>query len=182
VISHNRIHDCGELPATNHDHGVYVEAADHTRITDNFIYDNADRGIQLYPDAQHTYVARNVIDGNGQGVIFGGGSEGGGYRASGHNLVEHNVISNSRVRWNVESSWPGRAGRGNMVRRNCVFATNGDRRFRPRGGIGRPDGFRSRRNLVASPRFVDRGAGDLRLRRGSRCLRVRGLRRLAAGR
>ena len=70
MIERNRIHNCGQLPPTNHHHGIYVEASDGARITDNWIYDNADRGIQLFPDAQGTYVARNVIDGNGQGVIF----------------------------------------------------------------------------------------------------------------
>ena len=66
VIERNRIHNCGQLPATNHHHGIYVEASDGARITDNWIYDNADRGVQLFPDAQGTYIARNVIDGNGQ--------------------------------------------------------------------------------------------------------------------
>ena len=28
VIERNRIHDCGELPPTNHDHGIYVESSD----------------------------------------------------------------------------------------------------------------------------------------------------------
>ena len=86
MIERNRIHNCGELPATNHHHGIYVEASDGARITDNWIYDNADRGVQLFPDAQGTYVARNVIDGNGQGIIFS--------RKSANNVVEHNVISN----------------------------------------------------------------------------------------
>ena len=42
--------------------------------------------MQLFPDAQHTYVARNVIDGNGEGVVFS--------RKSAGNIVENNVISN----------------------------------------------------------------------------------------
>ena len=67
VIERNRIHNCGQLPPTNHHHGIYVEASDGARITDNWIYDNADRGMQLFPDAQGTYIARNVIDGNGAG-------------------------------------------------------------------------------------------------------------------
>ena len=37
VIKHNRIHDCGRLPATNHDHGIYVAHADGTVIEDNLI-------------------------------------------------------------------------------------------------------------------------------------------------
>ena len=94
VIERNRIHNCGELPPTNHHHGIYAEAADGARITDNWIYDNADRGVQLFPDAQRSYVARNVIDGNGEGVVFA--------RTSAHNVIEHNVIANSIVRYNVE--------------------------------------------------------------------------------
>ena len=76
MIEHNRIHDCGVLPATNLDHGIYVAEADHTVIRRNLIYDNADRGVQLYPDADGTVVTGNVIDGNGEGVIFGGDSHG----------------------------------------------------------------------------------------------------------
>ncbi len=94
VIERNRIHNCGQLPATNHHHGIYVEASDGARITDNWIYDNADRGVQLFPDAQKTYVARNVIDGNGQGVVVS--------RTSALNVIENNVISNPVVRYNLE--------------------------------------------------------------------------------
>ena len=74
VIRGNRIHDCGVLPAKNHDHGIYVSEADDTTIVDNVIFDNADRGIQLYPDAQRTTIRGNVIDSNGVGVIFSGAS------------------------------------------------------------------------------------------------------------
>src|SRR5262249_25516663 len=65
IIDSNRIHDCGTLPSTNQQHGIYVAAANGTLITNNDIYDNVDRGVQLYPDAQNTTVAYNVIDGNG---------------------------------------------------------------------------------------------------------------------
>src|SRR2546423_845837 len=51
TIQRNRIHDCGVLPANNHEHGIYLAYADGTQILGNVIYDNADRGIQLYPDA-----------------------------------------------------------------------------------------------------------------------------------
>ena len=112
VIERNRIHNCGELPPTNHHHGIYVEASDGARITDNWIYDNADRGVQLFPDAQRTYVARNVIDGNGEGIVFS--------RRSAHNVVEHNVIANSIVRYNVEDF--ELSGSGNVVRRNCLWS------------------------------------------------------------
>jgi nitrous oxidase accessory protein NosD len=57
TIERNRIHDCGRLPATNLEQGVYVAVARGTRIVGNWVYANADQGIQLYPDARGTYVA-----------------------------------------------------------------------------------------------------------------------------
>ena len=60
------------LPATGFDHGIYLNQTRGVRITNNYIYDNADYGVHLYPNAQGTYVANNVIDGNGRGVTFSG--------------------------------------------------------------------------------------------------------------
>ena len=157
VIERNRIHNCGEMPPTNHHHGIYVEASDGARITDNWIYDNADRGVQLFPDAQGTYVARNVIDGNGQGVIFS--------RESANNVVENNVISNPALRYNIED-WE-LSGGGNMARRNCVWST---RHARNPGGIQPGIAVAVVANVVTNPDFVNRGGKDFRLRPGSPCL------------
>src|SRR5205807_1338240 len=85
LIQSNRIHHCGVLPAANHDHGIYVSNATDTKVLDNVIYANADRGVQMYPDAKRTTVQRNVIDGNGQGVMFSGASD----SASTDNLVSN---------------------------------------------------------------------------------------------
>ena len=145
VIERNRIHNCGEMPPTNHHHGIYVEYSDGARITGNWIYDNADRGVQLFPDAQDTYVARNVIDGNGQGVVFS--------RKSANNVVENNVISNPLVRYNIES-----------------FELTGSRKHRapqlrvehaPLGQRRDPAGCRRSRvleNFVTEPGYVNRAA------------------------
>jgi len=38
----------------------------------DWIYGNADQGSHLYPDADDTLVANNIIDGNGEGAIFRG--------------------------------------------------------------------------------------------------------------
>jgi hypothetical protein len=156
VIERNRIHNCGRLPATNHDHGIYVEASDRARITDNWIYDNADRGVQLFPDAQETYIARNVIDGNGQGIIFS--------RESARNLVESNVISNPVLRYNIED-WE-LTGAGNVTRRNCVWST----RHEDNAGIQPGLAVATVENRVTEPRFVDRAGKDFRLRGDSPCL------------
>jgi hypothetical protein len=160
LLEGNRIHDCGRLPATNHEHGVYVESARDTWIVDNLIYDNADRGIQLYPDAQDTVVAHNVIDGNGEGVIFSG--EGGS--ASNGNRVSENVITNALLRFNVESWWPAGnpVGTGNVVERNCLW--NGRQ-----GNVAPEVGFVARENIVADPGFRSRAAKDFALPDGSPC-------------
>ena len=161
VIEGNRIHDCGELPATNHHHGIYIAKAVGTVVRGNWIYSNADRGVQLYPNADESIVTRNVIDGNGQGVIFGGGET----SSSDNNLVARNVITHSNLRHNVESHWQGPTGVGNVARENCVYGG-----ARPaNGGIETPhDGFVARGNRTQDPGF-EPAARDFRLPGGSMC-------------
>lgn len=146
VIEDNRIHDCGALPPANHDHGIYLAVANRTVIRDNLIYDNADRGVQLYPAAQRTRIVHNVIAGNGEGVIFANRSD--------HSLVKGNIISNSRVRHNVESS--ASTAREHVVRNNCLWSTRGGYYGGqpPESGVlpGHP-GFTLGPNTVADPRF-----------------------------
>jgi parallel beta-helix repeat protein len=164
TIEFNRIHNCGRLPATNHDHGIYVTTASNTLIRGNWIYDNADRGIQLYPDAQNTVITGNVIDGNGQGIIFSG--EFG--VASNGNVVEGNVIANSKLRNNVESWYPpgNPIGRNNVVRNNCV---KGGAYDEGNGGIGDQRGFKVVETVRTKPSYSSRSTKDFRLVAGSPC-------------
>ena len=67
VIKRNRIHDCGRLPATNRQHGIYLVEARDGDPRQLWIYDNADRGVQLYPDADGSRITGNVIDDNARG-------------------------------------------------------------------------------------------------------------------
>ncbi|WP_217921876.1 right-handed parallel beta-helix repeat-containing protein [Miltoncostaea oceani] len=160
VVDSNRIFRCGRMPATGFDHGIYVNHAYDTRITNNLIFDNADYGVHLYPGANRTYVANNVIDGNGRGVTFSG--EGG--LVSSNNLVENNVISNSLVKSNVESWWASGVGVGNRADRNCMF--NGRT-----GNVNLSNGgFTASDNITADPMFTNRAAKDFTLRAGSPCL------------
>jgi len=165
-ILENHIHDCGTVPSTNQDHGIYVSYADNTVIKGNWIYDNTDRGIQLYPDAQGTSVTNNVIDGNGEGIIFSG--EGG--HASSNTTVEHNVIANSRIRNNVESFYPAGtpAGTGNVVRDNCIFGVSASG-LTASGIEPNAAGFTVLNNLLVAPSYVNRAGGDLTLTPGSTC-------------
>jgi hypothetical protein len=115
VIKDNVIHDCG-LPIRTvefgrsdlnppsagggHWHGIYVgnagpEAsssdpgpANHTVISNNVLYRNGDRGIQLVPDAQWTDIVHNTLYDNGMGINID--------KLSSHNKVQFNIVANSR--------------------------------------------------------------------------------------
>jgi parallel beta-helix repeat protein len=167
VVEGNRIHDCGRLPATGHDHGIYVEGTSNARIAHNLIYDNADYGIHLYPDADASYIANNVVDGNGGGLIFAGERAGGEYsggHSSDNNVVENNIFSNNTRRNNIESWWGGPVGTGNVARLNCIW--NGF----PGNVDGSEGGFINVGNLIADPLYVNRGGKDFGLRDLSPCV------------
>jgi parallel beta-helix repeat protein len=164
TIELNRIHDCGHLPANGHDHGIYVAMATNALIRGNWIYDNADYGIQLYPNADGSRIVGNVIDGNGRGITFSGEY---GVTSS-NNVVEGNVIANSKDRYNIES-WFARGtpiGQGNVVRDNCIAGGALDH---GNGGIADEWGFRVVDTIRTRVAYADRRAGDFRLAPGSRC-------------
>jgi parallel beta-helix repeat protein len=161
LIERNRIHDCGVLPAANHDHGIYVDDADNTQILENVIYDNADRGIQLYPDAQGTLIEHNIIDANGEGVIFSGASG----TASSNSTVRGNLITNALIRYDVESWWPSGnpVGQNNLVQSNCVWGG-------AQGTIQESSiGFSASFNLTANPAYANPSTGDYRVGSTSLC-------------
>lgn len=171
IIEGNTIHDCGRIPASNHDHGIYIAASTNLVIRDNTIYNNADRGIQLFPDAQHSHIYGNVIDGNGEGILFSGYDG----ISSNNNIVENNLITNSNLRHNVESFYPEGtpAGTGNVVRNNCIYGADGWYEEADGSGIANPqEGFTASNNLIADPGYVNRAAHDYRLAPGSPCAGV----------
>jgi Right handed beta helix region len=163
LITHDRVHDCGQMtPGDNYQHGFYIGGATDTTIEWSLIYDNAARGIQLYPDAQYTTIDHNIIDGNGEGIIISGS----GGKASSHTDIVDNIVSNSTVRHNIQSWWPhgNPVGVDNVVRHNCVW-----------GGRGRPidisaGGLRASNNATVNPMFVNAAVHDYRLRAASPCL------------
>ncbi|MEA2352843.1 MAG: hypothetical protein QOG41_2444 [Thermoleophilaceae bacterium] len=156
----NRIHDCGRMPPTEHDHGIYVAAGYNGEIRDNVVYDNADRGIQLYPEAKYTVVEHNTVDGNGSGIIFS--------EWSAANRVQNNVFSNSVVRWNAETF--RLHGRGNRFAGNCVRPGNSDPDYNEHGGIALPSSVAQHGNRVAHDSvYGARAAGDLRVLPTSAC-------------
>lgn len=160
VLRRNHIHDCGQ-PGSNKRHGIYLAQGVDTLIEQNWIYDNPDRGIQFYPNATGTVVRGNVIDNNGEGIIFSGAY---GWAASG-NRVEGNYITNSHFRNDVESWYPdgNPLGVGNTVEGNCVYG----------GRFGTIDtsagGFTERGNAITDPLYADAAVHDWRVRADSPC-------------
>jgi nitrous oxidase accessory protein NosD len=168
LIEGNRIHHCGRTGKL--DHLIYLTQSRGTVIRRNLLIDNPGGwAVHMYPNADGTLVEGNVIDSNQGGVIFAG--SGGGATSDG-NVVRGNVITNSSPRWNVESSWSGGpSGHGNSASQNCLFSTG---RGAP-SGLGFTSGFRASGNVVAqAPVYVDKRAGDYRLRHGSQCAALTG--------
>jgi parallel beta-helix repeat protein len=166
TIENSRIHDCGI--SDNHNHGIYVEATTGTTvIKDNWIYRNGDRGVQLYPAAQNVLIENNVIDDNGSGVIFSGM----GSFTSRNITVVGNIISNSQKRWNVESWYPTGTpvGTDNIVKNNCLWASNATREYDARGGVAEQVGFTAATNVIQRPIFQLVDGGKLVRAAGSGC-------------
>jgi hypothetical protein len=159
TVRRNTIRDCGQAARGNQDHGIYLENTVDSTVVANLFWNSIGWAIHLYPNAQRTLVAHNVIDGNGRGVIFGGD----GTVASSGNVVEHNVITDSTIGHNVESYWSGPIGTGNLVQGNCL--DNGRR-----GDIARQTGFTATGNTIANPRYLDAANHDYRLPGDSPCL------------
>jgi parallel beta-helix repeat protein len=166
VVDRNRIHDCGRLPPTGHDHGVYVEGTTNARITNNVIYDNADYGIHLYPDADGSIIASNVIDGNAGGFIFAGERGGGEYEfphSSDENVVKNNIFSSNAGRNNLESWWGGPTGTDNVVFDNCFWNGLPEDIEESEGGFIHVD------DMFADPLYVNRAGKDFTLQPDSPC-------------
>jgi hypothetical protein len=167
LITHVAVHGCGrKVPGDNYQHGFYIGGATDTTVEWSMIYDNAARGIQLYPDAQHTTIDHNIISGNGEGILIGG--EGGA--ASSYTNVYDNVISDATARHDVESWWPrgNPVGVDNRVHDNCVWGGR-------EGGIDTAEGgIVARHNLYVNPGYADARADDYALSARSPCLALVG--------
>jgi Right handed beta helix region len=163
LITHDQVHGCGQdVPSDNYQHGFYIGGATDTRIEWSMIYGNAARGIQLYPDAQHTTIDHNIISGNGEGILIGGGNG----SASSYTNVYDNVISDATARHDVESWWPrgNPVGVENRVHDNCIW---GGREGTIDSASG---GFTADENLTANPHYADRSVQDYEMSAASPCL------------
>jgi Right handed beta helix region len=142
VIERNVIHDCGRFDGNElYAAGIRVGIAVNARISDNNIFGNPGDAVALAPNAQRSFVARNLIVDNGSGVYFGGSAA----FASRDNRVMRNVIVFSR-RYAVHGSYTkdNPVGTGNTVFENCLW------RVALVSGVG----FREARSRIADPHVV----------------------------
>lgn len=167
VVRRNRFHECGDPANGNKDHAIYAQNVVDGEIVDNVFWNSAAYALELYPNAQRTRVAHNVVDGASPsvrgGFVFGGDTS----YASNGNVVELNVITYAAT-YDITASWGGAVGSGNLARNNCVW---GGTLGNVNTGAG---GFTASGNVAAAPAFVDRASRDYRLAAGSPCLAVVG--------
>jgi hypothetical protein len=162
VVRGNTFHACGNPANGNKDHGIYAANVLEGRIVDNVLYDSAAYAIQLYPNAQRTLFAHNVVDGGPPSVRGGVIVAGSDSHASSENAIEHNVIAYAAT-YNVISSWEGVTGSGNLAQDNCLWdGTDGE--------LANGGGLSVSGNLIADPSFLDRSGHDYRLAADSPCL------------
>ena len=167
IVRGNRFHECGDPANGNQDHAIYAQNVFEGEIVDNVFWNTSGYTIQLYPNAQRTRFAHNVVDGDAPsvrgGVLFGGDTS----HASRDNVVEYNVITYA-ASYNITSTWSGAVGSGNVARNNCVWA----------GQLGNVNtskgGFTASANTTADPLFVARSSRDYRLTSLSPCSGVVG--------
>jgi parallel beta-helix repeat protein len=167
-IKGNRIHRCGQMRRISREHGIYASGTRGAKFSDNRIYDNADQGIQLYPDARGTMVEGNIISRNGQGIVFAGS----GNNVSSDNTVRNNVISNAHAGWNVsgKSNRSSKVAWDNEVYDNCVSASGREPEYNQIGGIDPAEhGFNAYGNLIAEPTYANRETSDFGLESDSPC-------------
>ena len=179
LLEGNRIHNCGILPPQNHHHGIFLENSRNGVVRGNVIFDNADKGILVFPDSDGNLIEHNVIDGNSTGILIGGSMLADAWHPTypKDNVVRRNVISNSR-RYNVEGYWEWQppADVNNVVTDNCLFGAGFGIQIQAPSQVSPwGAGFTTPANRVADPAFVNARAKYFELTAEHR------LRRLWAG-
>jgi Right handed beta helix region len=164
----NRIHDNGTVGSGDKDHALYMEGARHL-VANNLIYDHPyGHAVQIYPSADGTIITNNTI----VDTSFTSGYRAAGLIVGGDGLgltADNILIVNNILAWNdlgiygyYEDGTSGPVGSGNIARRNLLYSNrNGDVR-NDKPVIAFSDNITDR-----DPRFLDRGAADFRLARGS---------------
>jgi hypothetical protein len=138
-VDGNYFHHCGQLPRNNHEHCMYLSHLRDGTVTDNLIYDSANRGIQNYPSPD------NVVEtGN---LVVSGLNTGMSLNTPGSNMtLEHNVVVlHADKNFNVNSYM---GGTNNTFRDNCTYLADGS------SGVTGGLGVTVVNNVVADPKLV----------------------------
>ncbi len=115
TIENSSIHQCGQLPRVNHEHCVYLAKTSGVTLRNNWIYDCADRSIQLSPDTDNALVVGNLVDSDSQtGILLD--------KSADNNTVRNNVVDTP----DDKTIYTGNnySGSGNAVIDNCVWDTD----------------------------------------------------------
>jgi hypothetical protein len=175
-IMGNRIHECGMEPSivwTDADsgvHGIYLQNTLRAKVTENLIYRNRWRGLQLWPRNDSATIAYNVFDENATHVNIGSSLEPPyttKYKAE-RTTVRDNIFTGrvttffpSKNESQVFGNFPpGSPSYGNIVTGNC---------FSPGDTATAGYGFTATSNTTAQALFVNRAARDYRLQASSPC-------------
>lgn len=172
VITNNVIFGCGMsskltwTPEMSGAHGVYLVWTRRAVVSENLIVNNRYRGFQSWPRSEGTIVANNLFDANATHVNLGSALRE-GYRWHTSNTVVRDNILVHRTNWVPEKNQAGVVGNfptgatyGNVVKGNCID---------PAGTTHAGNGFVYGNNEVGVATFVNRAAGDYRLRPESPC-------------
>jgi hypothetical protein len=170
----NKVHHCGDglaflkNPSPNQEHGLYLQRTSGAVIRYNMFTRSFARGVQLYPDADKTLVHNNVIDENATGVVLGGDPKG-VQGISQNNTIRNNIVTS----WSYlgidhnfeEAAAPANGGtHGNVVAANCFFDPGGQEAYFSHKG------YSWGVNQELDPLFMNRAAGDYRLKTTSKCI------------
>jgi parallel beta-helix repeat protein len=173
TISGNRVHACGvpTTPSQNSgDNGIDIEGSTGAAISNNYVYDNADRGVLIFGDGQNSQISDNVITANRIGVHVGTAIHNGVEILPNGNTFTNNVIAADTLArdnesWEVEGfeedpSPPHPTG--NVVDFNCIWNQDPAHELQS-PPLAWTDGGHNTLHPPNGPGFSDAAAADFRL-------------------
>jgi hypothetical protein len=144
VIDSNSISSCTKATRTGlAAPGIFVGSGYGTRISNNLITHTAGYGIVLGPNAQHSHVTHDIVDGTAGGILINGNAK----TASSYNVIEDDILSNLGGHA-VLAQWGGLTGTHNAVSSTCMWHAF--------GGTISAAGVAASGNVVADPRYKNR--------------------------
>jgi hypothetical protein len=114
TIESSSIHQCGELPRTNHEHCLYLGNSSGVTVRNNWVYDCADRSIQLAPGTDNVLVFGNLVDSDlHTGILLD--------KSANNDVIRNNVVDtpNGKTIYTISTY----SGTGNSIIDNCVWDT-----------------------------------------------------------